>query len=81
LDNLLNNQHIDIINYLERVPPEYIPQKEELISEIKEKMQQANDPANLVAQLSPEEQQAFYSAPQEVQAQILASIQQPQSPM
>ncbi len=77
LDNLLNNGHIDILNYLERVPVEYIPQKEELIASIRERMQQANDPANLVAQLPPEEQQAFYNAPPEVQQQILAQIQTP----
>lgn len=77
LDTLLTNGHIDIINYLDRVPAEYIPQKEELIADIKAKMEQANDPANLVAQLPPEEQQAFYSAPPEVQQQILAQLQQP----
>ncbi|MDF1507628.1 hypothetical protein PZE06_05460 [Robertmurraya sp. DFI.2.37] len=85
LDNLLNNGHLDIINYLERVPVEYIPQKEELIADIREKMQmaeqQANDPANLIAQLPPEEQQAFMSAPPEIQQQILAQVQQPQAPM
>ena len=88
LDALLNNQHIDIINYLERVPPEYIPQKEELISDIKEKMQMAeqqemmnaSDPAHLISQLSEQEQQAFYNAPPEIQEQILAQIQQPQAP-
>lgn len=88
LDALLNNDHIDIINYLERVPTEYIPQKEELIADIKEKMQQAEqqkvmqegmmDPEELVMQLSPEEQQAFFNAPPEVQQQIISQMQQPQ---
>jgi hypothetical protein len=79
LDSLLGNGHIDIIEYLKRVPSEYIPQKEELISKIEEKMQmaemqmqQANDPAALIAQLSPEEQDAFNNASPEVQAQILS---------
>lgn len=85
LDNLLNSGHLDILDYLERVPEEYIPQKQELISKIEQRMQQmeqqANDPMNIVAQLSPEEQQAFMSAPPELQQQILAQIQQPQAPM
>ncbi|WP_243299134.1 portal protein [Bacillus litorisediminis] len=78
LDSLLMNQHLDIIDYLERVPPEYIPQKEQLIAKIKERMEQANDPMNLVSQLPPEEQQAFMNAPPELQQQILAQIQTPQ---
>ncbi len=40
LDSLLTNGHLDIIDYLERVPDEYIPQKQELISSIEERMQQ-----------------------------------------
>ncbi|WP_394139558.1 portal protein [Cytobacillus oceanisediminis] len=90
MDALLNNQHIDIINYLERVPTEYIPQKEELIADIREKMEMAEQqqmmqeqmmgPEELVMQLSPEEQQAFFNAPPEVQQQIISQIQQPQAP-
>ncbi|MEK3853440.1 portal protein [Cytobacillus sp. FSL H8-0458] len=82
LDNLLGNGHIDIIEYLERTPDEYIPQKEELISSIKERMQQqVMNPEQLVSQLPPEEQAAFMNAPPEVQQQILAQIQQqPQAP-
>lgn len=81
LDNLLASGHIDIIDYLERVPDEYIPQKQELITKIEQSMKQMNDPANLVSQLSPEEQQAFMSAPPEVQQQMLEQAQQPQTPM
>lgn len=40
LDNLLNQGHLDILDYLERVPEEYIPQKQELISAINQRMQQ-----------------------------------------
>lgn len=86
LDNLLAQQRIEFIDYLERVPDEYIPQKQELISKIKEQMQMAEINAeqafeqHLMA-LSPEEQQAFMSAPPEVQEQIkqefLATQQQP----
>jgi hypothetical protein len=38
MDNLLEQGHIDFIQYLERIPDEYIPQKAQLISEIKENM-------------------------------------------
>jgi hypothetical protein len=38
LDNLLAQGHMDVIQYLERVPSEYIPQKDELISQIKQNM-------------------------------------------
>ncbi|MFC0235498.1 hypothetical protein [Fictibacillus phosphorivorans] len=81
LDNLLASQHIDFIQYLERVPEELIPQKQQLISTIKQRMQQVpgiSDPSALIAQLSPEEQQSFMSAPPEVQQQILAQLQAPQ---
>jgi len=40
LDNMLGAGHIDIIQYLERVPDEYIPNKDELIQEIQARMQQ-----------------------------------------
>jgi CDP-glycerol glycerophosphotransferase (TagB/SpsB family) len=39
LDSLLDREKIEFIDYLERVPDEYIPQKEELISKIKQQMQ------------------------------------------
>lgn len=73
LDKLLEGQYIEFVDYLERVPDEYIPQKQELISKIKQHM---NDPMNAVSQLTPQEQQQFYSAPPEVQQQILAQLQQ-----
>lgn len=85
LDNLLAQERIDFIDYLERVPDEFIPQKQELISKIEEQMkmqeqqmQQANDPSTLIQQLPPEEQQAFMNAPPELQQQILSQLQGPQ---
>jgi hypothetical protein len=79
LDTLLDKEKIDFVDYLERVPDEYIPQKQELIGKIKQQMemqhQMANDPAQLIAQLEPEEQRAFYSAPIEQQQAILAQLQ------
>jgi hypothetical protein len=86
LDSLLDREKIEFIDYLERVPDEYIPQKQELISKIKDQMaqqeQMAADPQMAIAQLTPEEQQKFYAAPPEVQAQILQQLQQqsPQTP-
>ncbi|MEH7251901.1 hypothetical protein V7111_07225 [Neobacillus niacini] len=89
MDKLLEGQYIEFIDYLERVPDEYIPQKQELISKIKQQMEQAemmaNDPATLIAQLTPEEQRAFYAAPPEQQQAIIQQLQgqpaQPQAPM
>jgi hypothetical protein len=83
MDNLLTQQRIEFIDYLERIPDELIPRKAELISKIKEQMQmaeemaQASDPAALIAQLSPEEQENFHNAPPEVQQQILSQLQAP----
>jgi hypothetical protein len=85
LDTLLDREKIEFVDYLERVPDEYIPQKQELISKIKQQMEEAemmaSDPIAAVAQLTPEEQQQFYASPPEVQQQILAQLQQPQAPM
>ncbi|MBO0959558.1 hypothetical protein J1P26_07400 [Neobacillus sp. MM2021_6] len=82
MDKLLEGQYIEFIDYLERIPDEYIPQKQELISKIKQQMemqqQMANSPEAAISALSPEEQQAFYAAPVEQQQQILAQLQQPQ---
>jgi hypothetical protein len=80
LDSLLDREKIEFLDYLERVPDEYIPQKQELISKIKEQMaqqeQMAADPQMAIAQLTPEEQQKFYAAPPEIQQQILQQLQQ-----
>ena len=75
LDVLLQQQRIEFVDYLERVPDEYIPQKQELISKIKQQMQQAEVQAEqtfeqYLAALTPEEQENFMSAPPEVQEQI-----------
>ncbi|MFE8704130.1 hypothetical protein ACFYKX_26540 [Cytobacillus sp. FJAT-54145] len=90
MDALLNSGHIDIINYLERVPAEYIPQKEELISNIREKMEMAEMQAQqmaqpnideIIAQLPPEEQQAFLNAPPEQQQAIIEQFMSQSAPM
>lgn len=54
LDNLLAAGHIDLIQYLERVPDEYIPQKDELIADIKARMQQQAQMQALQAQMQPD---------------------------
>lgn len=82
LDTLLDREKIEFIDYLERVPDEYIPQKQELISKIKQQMEEQqmmeNDPMNAIASLTPEEQQAFYSASPEQQQAILQQLAGPQ---
>jgi len=92
LDNLLENGKIEFIDYLERIPDEYIPQKQELIAKLKDQMQQqdmmqqaqSSDPNAIISQLTPQEQQAFYSAsPQQQQAviqQLSQHLQQQQAP-
>lgn len=75
LDNLLANERIDFLQYLERVPSEIIPKKAELIAAIKEQVemqqvqQQAVQPTNNDAMY---EQMAQYmdTLPMEQQAQI-----------
>lgn len=81
LDALLQGGYIDIVQYLERVPDEYVPQKQELISQIQERMQAQQQPLNpgndieaIIAQLSPEEQAAFWNATPEEQQQLLSQI-------
>jgi len=61
LDNLLQNGMIEMIDYLERIPKEMIPRKDELIAKIKEKeqvikQQGYEEMAQFVAILPPEMQ-------------------------
>jgi hypothetical protein len=90
LDNLLMNQKIEFVDYLERVPEEYIPQKQQLIDKIKDQMQmqqeqqmaQANDPNAILQQMTPQEQQAFLKSSPEQQQAVIQHMQQtaPQGP-
>lgn len=50
LDNMLSQGAIDIVQYLERVPDEYIPQKQELIAELQQRMMQAQIAAQAQAE-------------------------------
>jgi hypothetical protein len=51
LDNLLHGGYIDIIDYLERISDEYIPQKQDLINAIKSRMEQKQQQELMTMQL------------------------------
>lgn len=70
LDNLLAQGHIDLISYLERVPDEYIPQKEELISQIKQNMQMQQEQAMMQQEQAAQQQQQ--AAMEQQQMQMMA---------
>lgn len=80
LDNLLSSGYLDIIDYLERIPGEYIPRKQELINKLEERMQQDQDKqllyeqmARFVETLSPDVQEKIKSLPAE---QMEATVKQ-----
>lgn len=58
LDNMLAAGHIDIVQYLERVPDEYIPQKDALISQIQQRMMEQQMQAEIAAQMNMQQQGA-----------------------
>lgn len=81
LDNLLEGQYIDFIQYLERIPKERIPNKAELISELKKAKEQVinNDAqyeqmAQWLEQQPPEVQQQIMSLPEEQQEQAVIQM-------
>lgn len=96
LDNLLQGGFIDIVEYLKRMPDEYIPQKQELINEMQERMQMMaqqeqmlieqeamaqGDPMSiLMNSMTPEEQEAFIQAPEEEQDAIVSAMMSQQAP-
>lgn len=53
LDNLLQGKYIDIIDYLERVDDEKIPQKQELIMKLKEKQAREQQIMQLQNEMNP----------------------------
>lgn len=68
LDNLLGTGHIDITEYLKRIPDDLIPQKEELITSIEQRMaQQAQMMQQQQAMGQPDPNQA--QADQQAQAE------------
>lgn len=92
LDNLLMNEKINFMQYLERVPSGIIPKKQELIEEIKAQMamqeemmaQQQAQPqgdeydqaAQYIATLPPDMQEQLMALPEK---EMMAAIQQMQS--
>jgi hypothetical protein len=66
LDNLLGQNRIEFLDYLERVPDEYIPQKQELISKLKQAIQMQQQQA---------EQQAMMQQQQGQQQETIAQQQ------
>jgi hypothetical protein len=72
LDNLLAQGHIDIIQYLERQPADMIPQKEELIADLQQKMQA--QALAMQQQQQMEMQQAEMAQQNTVQEQVLSQV-------
>lgn len=66
LDNLLRAQVIDVIQYLERMPDTVIPQRRELMEEIRERQQQAA--AQQAAMQMAEANQQMAAANQQIKA-------------
>jgi len=75
LDNLRRDQIIDVLQYLERMPDNSIPGKQELINELKAQQEtQQDDTEQLKAKfesLPPEIQQQIMQLPQEQQAEAV----------
>ena len=81
LDNLLQNQYIEFIDYLERMPKEMIPRKAELVTKLKENQQQIFNKdfmyemmAQFLEQLPPEKQAQIKSLPPEQMEKTLMKM-------
>lgn len=80
LDNLLSNQFIDFLDYLERMPRNIIPKKDELIAKLKEAMQNKMDNeryeqmAQWLEKQPPQVQQQIMSLPQDQQEQAIMQM-------
>lgn len=73
LDNLLANGHLDIIQYLERVPDNMIIKKDELIKEIQDRMAQQQQMQQQEQQMQAEQQAQGQQqqAEQQMQQQVM----------
>lgn len=78
----LNAQRLDFITYLENLPPNYLPQKEKIIEQVKQAQAMAAMQAQqqAIAMLPPDQQAAFMQLPPEEQQAMLAQIQQSPQP-
>jgi hypothetical protein len=81
LDNLLSQGKITDIEYFERIPDGFIPDKQELIDTRLQQMQQQQAMADLPNQIqqvmqsmTPEEQQAFMQLPDEQKLQVMQQM-------
>ena len=80
LDNLLNAGLIEFVDYLERIPKELIPRKDELVAKLKEAQQQVGNDAmyeqmaQFVDKLPPEQQQQIMNMPPEQQEQAVMQM-------
>lgn len=85
LDKLFDTGNIMLEDYLQFAPKNVIPFKDRLLKKIQERQEQAMMEQEqmfeqLLAQLPPEEQEAFLMAPPEVQEQIKAQMMQQAPP-
>jgi hypothetical protein len=67
MDNLLQGQYIEFIDYLERIPDEMFPKKAEYVSKLKEKQETDKEVvyeqmSQYMAYLPPNMQQGFAQA-------------------
>ena len=88
LDNLKQNGVLDVLDYLERMPDEYIPRKDELLAKIRNQLQQPQQPPEgggdpMAAQLGAQEANpaeypakgaAFGANPDNNNAAVIASM-------
>lgn len=81
LDNLLLNEKITTLQYLERIPDALITQKQELINDIKQQEEMAGQQnaqyeqmAQFLETLPPEQQQQIMSLPPEQQEQVIMQM-------
>lgn len=71
LDKLYDKGDIDLTQYLQYVPKNVIPFKDRLLKSIEDQQEQEEEGfKQLIAQLPPEEQLAYFHAPKEQQEQI-----------
>jgi hypothetical protein len=76
MDNLLNSNRIDMIQYLNRVPNGIIPKRDELIEEIKASMQAQQEQAQMQQQQA--EQQVMAQQQQQAQQNEEVAMQEQQ---
>ena len=85
LDNLLQWERIDFIQYLERIPEGMVPQKKELIEDLKTQDKKNiflyEMMAQFMEQLPPEEQQRLQSLDPEQMEQEIIEMMMESSPI